>query len=172
MSILLRKSVLIPLTQFVSALITGAMELLIGETQGYAIDATSINNRSYIGGPDGGEVACRDTSTPANDLSNVPLDSSNLTQSGTSPKIVNWNTFSGPHNLLRYSEDFTASPWADGDGSVSANTTASPDGRTTAIPIRKGRPVNYAQTLAMRASANTHFHFISKPGLQLRCCLV
>ena len=25
------------------------------------------------------------------------------------PKIVNWNTFSGPHNLLRYSEDFTGS---------------------------------------------------------------
>ena len=164
MSILLRKSVLIPLTQFVSALITGAMELLIGETQGYAIDATSINNRSYIGGPDGGEVACRDTSTPANDLSNVPLDSSNLTQSGTSPKIVNWNTFSGPHNLLQYSEDFTT-VWDDGDGSTSANTTANPlNGTVNADTYTQGATTSLGQFVTLSGTTTYAWSIYVKAG--------
>jgi hypothetical protein len=62
-----------------SAAVLGALGLLSGETDGYAIDATTA---------DGGTVAVIDTGTPANNLSNVILDASNLVQSGTSPKMV------------------------------------------------------------------------------------
>jgi hypothetical protein len=57
----------------------GALGLLTGEADGFAIDATTA---------DGGTVAVIDTGTPANDLSNVILDASNLAQAGTSPKMV------------------------------------------------------------------------------------
>jgi hypothetical protein len=62
-----------------SVAVLGALGLLSGETDGFAIDATTA---------DGGTVAVIDTGTPANDLSNVILDASNLVQSGTSPKMV------------------------------------------------------------------------------------
>jgi hypothetical protein len=77
-----------------SAVIAGALGLLAGETAGFAIDATTYP----------ATVAVIDTGTPANDLSNVGLDASNLVQSGTSPKLVHhvsspyvrWS----PHNMF------------------------------------------------------------------------
>jgi hypothetical protein len=73
---------------------SGALALLSGETDGFAIDA-----RTYPA-----TVAVIDTGTPANDLSDVALDSSNLVQSGTSPKMVH-NASSpyvrwSPHNMF------------------------------------------------------------------------
>jgi hypothetical protein len=62
-----------------TAVIGGALALLAGETDGFAIDATTA---------DGGTVAVINTGDPTDNLSNVILDASNLTQSGTSPKMV------------------------------------------------------------------------------------
>jgi hypothetical protein len=72
----------------------GALALLEGETDGFAIDAITYPPT----------VAVIDTGTPANDLSNVDFEASNLVQSGTSPKMVHhlsspyvrWS----PHNMF------------------------------------------------------------------------
>ncbi len=77
-----------------AVILTGANYLLTGETDGYAIDATTSPPT----------VAVKDTGTPANNLSNVDFEASNLTNAGTSPKLVHhvstpyvrWS----PHNLF------------------------------------------------------------------------
>jgi hypothetical protein len=120
------------------AVIAGALALLAGETDGFAIDATtydSVTAAAYVGGPVGGTVAVIDTGTPANDLSDVPLDASNLVQSGTSPKMVHhaaspyvrWSA----HNLHLRSQEF-ATTWNTSNVTVSADALAGPDGTTTA----------------------------------------
>jgi hypothetical protein len=126
----------------VAVLLVGAEYLLTGETDGYAIDATtydSVTAAAYVGGPVGGTVATIDTGTPANDLSNVPLDASNLTQSGTSPKMVHhaaspyvrWSA----HNLVLQSQTF-ATTWSNlgvaTASTVTNNSAVAPDGTTTA----------------------------------------
>jgi hypothetical protein len=72
----------------------GALGLLSGESDGFAIDSTTYP----------ATVAVIDTGTPANNLSNVGLDAANLVQSGTSPKMVHWNSSPyvrwTPHNLF------------------------------------------------------------------------
>jgi hypothetical protein len=72
----------------------GALGLLSGESDGFAIDATTYP----------ATVAVIDTGTPGNNLSNVGLDAANLVQSGTSPKMVHWNSSPyvrwTPHNLF------------------------------------------------------------------------
>jgi hypothetical protein len=76
------------------AVLAGALLLLSGETDGFAIDATTYPPT----------VAVIDTGTPANNLSNVDFEASNLTNSGTSPKMVHhasspyvrWS----PHNMF------------------------------------------------------------------------
>lgn len=45
--------------------------------------------------------------------------------------VLKW----APHNLLKYSEDFTVSDWADVATTVTANAAAAPDGTTTADEI-------------------------------------
>jgi hypothetical protein len=77
-----------------TAVIAGALALLAGETDGFAIDATTYPPT----------VAVIDTGTPANNLSNVDFESSNLTNAGTSPKMVH-NASSpyvrwSPHNMF------------------------------------------------------------------------
>jgi hypothetical protein len=121
------------------AVIAGALYLLTGETDGFAIDATtydSVTAASYVGGPVGGTVAVIDTGTPANDLSNVPLDASNLVNSGTSPKMVHhtaspyvrWSA----HNYQVQSQTLNTT-WAVGSTlSVGSNATTAPDGTSTA----------------------------------------
>jgi hypothetical protein len=77
-----------------AAAVTGALALLTGETDGFAVNAITYP----------ATVAVIDTSTPANDLSNVDLDASNLLQSSASPKMVifpsspyvRWS----PHNMF------------------------------------------------------------------------
>jgi hypothetical protein len=72
----------------------GALGLLSGESDGFAIDSTTYPPT----------VAVKDTGTPANDLNNVDFGISNIVQSGTSPKMVffpsspyvRWT----PHNLF------------------------------------------------------------------------
>jgi hypothetical protein len=71
----------------------GALRLLLG-TDGFAIDATTYPPT----------VAVIDTGTPANNLSNVSLDESNLVQSGTSIKMVDFPSSPyvrwSPHNMF------------------------------------------------------------------------
>jgi hypothetical protein len=116
----------------------GALGLLSGETDGFAIDATTYTAAAalYTGGPTGGTVAVIDTGTPANNLSNVALNASNLTQSGTSAKMVHnlsspyvrWS----PHNKVWTSNDFTHEDWPNEQATVTANAAVAPDGTTTA----------------------------------------
>jgi hypothetical protein len=147
----MRRERFIPHTQFAGFLAAveledeGALALLDGESEGYAIDATSYDSvtaAAYIGGPVGGTVATIDTGTPANDLSNVALDASNLVQSGTSPKMVHFNEAPyvrwSPHNLITESETFTGTGWGDGDGSVLLGDATAPDGTTTADRYTQG----------------------------------
>ncbi len=123
----------------------GALALLTGETNGFAIDATTA----------GGTVAVIDTGTPANNLSNVPIASSNLVQSGTSPKYVLWNDGTihtiaagqvaqawdaalskfgilvepAATNLALQSDDFTNASWTKSN-MTTAFTSSGPDGGT------------------------------------------
>jgi hypothetical protein len=122
-----------------TAVIAGALALLSGETDGFAIDATSYDSvtaASYVGGPVGGTVATIDTGTPANDLSNVPLDASNLVNSGTSPKMVHhaaspyvrWSA----HNLCIQSQTIDNASWTKTNTTITADDTTAPDGTATA----------------------------------------
>jgi hypothetical protein len=112
------------------ALTSGATRLLGGEVEGFAIDATQ----------EGGYVTVRDTGTPANDLSNVGLNSlaSPLVQASASPKSVRWNDGTlrwAPHNYALQSQTLSTSPWSIVGGnitSVTADATVAPDGTTTA----------------------------------------
>jgi hypothetical protein len=107
----------------------GALGLLDGETDGFAIDATSYDSITaavFTGGPVGGTVAVINTGDPTDDLSNVALDSSNLVNSGTSPKMVHFPSSPyarwSPHNMLLRSQDFSAT-WTDiGTPVKTANT--------------------------------------------------
>lgn len=115
----------------------GANLLLVGETQGFAIDATSydtITAAAYTGGPVGGTVSVIDTGTPANDKDNVALDNSNLTQSSSSPKMVQFPSSPvarwTPHNLILQSQDL-ATTWTNNNSTETTNSTVAPDGTTT-----------------------------------------
>lgn len=140
----------------------GANALLIGETQGFAIDATSgsIRNAAYTGGPSGGFVSVIDTGTPGNNLSNVALDNSNLVNTGTSPKQVFWNSSPylrwTPHNLLSNpSEDFSSNTeWSSGT-SIAANSATAPDGTSTASVQTTNGANGIASTGAITTLAST-----------------
>jgi hypothetical protein len=71
-----------------------ALALLTGEADGFAIEAEAYPET----------VAVKDTGTPANNLNDVAFGVSNLVQSGTSPKLVHWNSAPyvrwTPHNLF------------------------------------------------------------------------
>jgi hypothetical protein len=147
MAIALRHSRLIPSGMSFAAYMAAvgfdsAIDLLDGETDGFAIDATHYDGfegyayPAYVGGPVGGTVAVIDTGTPANDLSDVPLDASNLLQSGTSPKMVHFPSSPyvrwSPHNMLFRSQEFDNAFWTDVSISETANDTTAPDGTSTA----------------------------------------
>jgi hypothetical protein len=152
----------------------GALALLEDETDGYAIDATtydSVTAASYVGGPVGGTVATIDTGTPSNDLSNVPLDASNLVNSGTSPKMV--HNASSPyvrwsaHNQLLRSEEFDdATAWTKGDTTITADNTTAPDGNTTADLLTCGTAGNdqVIQDVTSIASREYTFSVYLKKG--------
>lgn len=99
--------------------------LLDSETQGFAFDATVEE----------GTVSVKDTTTPANNLYNVKLNSSNLVQNGTSPKLVAWNASPylrwSPHNLCIQSQDLSTS-WSNSNTTEAVNATYAPDGNLTA----------------------------------------
>jgi hypothetical protein len=130
-------------TAVVAAAVEGALGLLDGESEGFAIDATtydSITDIAYVGGPVGGTVATIDTGTPANDLSNVALSVSNLVQSSTSPKMVHFPSSPyvrwSPHNLCTFSETITNANWTLEAGTThTADAGVAPDGTTTAERI-------------------------------------
>jgi hypothetical protein len=125
----------------------GALALLSGETDGFAIDATGSV----------GTVAVIDTGTPANDIDNGLLSLSNLTNAGGSSKIVRWGDgmlrafavgdvaqeWDGTQygiivepaatNILARSESFaSAANWTATLIEVTANATTAPDGELTA----------------------------------------
>lgn len=107
---------------------TGANVLLKGESAGLAIDFTVASGL--------GAVSVKGHTT---NYSNVTADSF-LTQSGTSPKLV--NTPSGlvwsPHNLILRSQEFDNASWLQTSAlgtTIAADNTAAPDGTTTAERI-------------------------------------
>jgi hypothetical protein len=126
----------------------GALDLLDGETEGFAFDATT----------DGGTVAVIDLTNPANDLSNVALDASNISNASTSVKRVHWSdgtihTLSSgavaqqydsargvfgilvepaATNLALRSEEFDDTSWTKTRASISADATTAPDGTFSA----------------------------------------
>jgi hypothetical protein len=130
----------------------GALLLLEGEAEGFAIDATT----------EGGTVAVIDAGTPANNLSNANFASANIAQGSASPKTVRWNdgtmiTHSAgvipqawdavnsrfgilvepaATNLVIKNEDYGDAAWTRTDLSE-ANTTA-PDGSSTASTLTVG----------------------------------
>ena len=132
-----------------------ALELLRGESQGFAIDATT----------EGGSIAVKDTTTRANNhlISGVTtdfrngLDSANnvragavkLINSGTSPKLchfdaepyVRWT----PHNLVLQSQTFGTTWTLETDGILTSNAAIAPDGTWTAdkIASESGTTANY-----------------------------
>ena len=72
----------------------------------------------------------------ANDLSVALSDALTFSRASLatmvdSDGVLKW----APHNLLKYSEDFTVSDWADVATTVTANAAAAPDGTTTADEI-------------------------------------
>lgn len=128
--------------------------LLFGEDQGFSIDATVANGR----------VSVKDTGTPANNLSNVAINSSNLVQASTSAKWVPWNDNQvrqiaagqvaqeydvnagkfciliepAATNLIIKSQvfSFTGTGWENtGSTSVTDNAATAPDGTTTACSV-------------------------------------
>jgi hypothetical protein len=138
MAIALRHSRLIPSGGSFVAYLAAAMDfldgLLEGEYDGFAIDATSATSvaAAYVGGPVGGDVLVGEDGVPS--LDHVPLDASNLTQSGTSPKTVHWNSAPyvrwSPHNLSFDSEVFNN--WSNiFHVTATDNNAVAPDGTTT-----------------------------------------
>jgi hypothetical protein len=127
---------------------SGASALLLSELDGFAIDATTS----------GGTVTVLDTGTPANNLSNVSLDASNLAQASTSAKVVRWSdgtlqtiaAGSIPQqydtslskfgilvepeatNLVLRSQQLDNATWTPSQLTITADATAAPDGTTTA----------------------------------------
>src|SRR5512139_3642453 len=108
----------------------GAEGLLWNEPLGLAIDATT----------EGGTVYVRDT-TPANNRYNEPLNgwfgsAGLLTNSGTSPKLCQWNDGTlhwSAHNMALQSQTLDNAAWTvQANVTVTANNTAAPDGTTTA----------------------------------------
>jgi hypothetical protein len=141
MAIALRHSRLIPSGMSFVAYLAAAEAfldgLLDGETDGFAIDATDYDTlipAAYVGGPVGGDVLVGESGVPS--LDHVPLDSSNLVQSGTSPKMVHFDEAPyvrwSPHNKVWTSNDFTHEDWANEQATVTANAAVAPDGTTTA----------------------------------------
>lgn len=128
--------------------LSGANLLLTGEHDALAIDATTEN----------GTVSVNHIGVPANNLSNVAISASNLTQSGTSPKHVIWNDgtihtisagqvaqeydaalsmfaiFSEPAatNVALRSEAFDAAEWNKASVTITADNITAPDGNSTA----------------------------------------
>ncbi len=143
---------------FVGTLATGAQLLLYLEANGFALDATT----------DGGTVAVIDTTTPANDLSNVALDASNLVNTSTSTKKVLWDdgllrtSGSGAihqqydvarslfgilvepagTNLQINSQEFDNATWTKVGISVVADTIVAPDGTLTADEVTTSSSTN------------------------------
>jgi hypothetical protein len=139
----------------------GALALLDGETDGFAIDATHYDDftgyayPAYVGGPVGGTVAVIDTGTPANDLTDVPLDASNLVNSGTSPKMVHFPSSPyvrwSPHNIAIQSQTLGNASWTKSGATVTDNAATAPDGTSTAdevIESATNAPHNVYQTLS------------------------
>jgi hypothetical protein len=121
----------------------GAESLLLNEI-GFAIDATTYDSAGvpYVGAPCGGTVAIKwgDASdSPADAYGNVALDVSNLTQSGTSPKMVHfpdspyvrWT----PHNLCDRSQEFADASWTSTRMTEVDNAAMAPDGTSTAATL-------------------------------------
>jgi hypothetical protein len=133
-----------------STAVLGALYLLTGETDGFAIDATTYP----------ATVAVKDTGTPANDLSNVGLDESNLVNSGTSPKMVH-NASSpyvrwSPHNLSSYSSDLTG--WTNYQSTRTTTTLTMNAGVQQGFLYKSvsGSVTGNTYTMAADLSAGTH----------------
>jgi hypothetical protein len=153
--------------------VPGAMGLLVGETQGFAIDATFF----------GGSVAVKDTGTPANNKSNVLFTAGNITQASTSGKYVrdaagvltllsvgvipqSYDPIAGRYgillepaatNLALRSQEFDNPAWTTQASSVTANAAVAPDGTTTAdslVEDTSGTTHTIRQNITITANVN------------------
>lgn len=157
-----------------------ALALLLGETDGFAINALTP----------GGTVAVIDTGTPANNKSDVLLNASNLVQSGTSPKRVLWNNgtlqiipagqiaqeWDGSRfgilieptatNLILQSQTFDSATWGKTDTTITPDSIAAPDGTSTADLATQGVAGTAAITQAITITADTinSYSFFVKYG--------
>jgi hypothetical protein len=146
-----RRTTLMMLSSTFLTPVTGALEgtegaslLLDGEEAGFSIDATSydtVTAATYTGGPVGGTVSIGTGGVFSSD--NVALDSSILTQAGTSPKMVHFDESPyvrwTPHNYQLQSQTFNTT-WsvASSQATISADATTAPDGTSTADTIVSG----------------------------------
>jgi hypothetical protein len=167
---------------FVGTLATGAQLLLYLEADGFALDATT----------DGGTVAVVDTATPANDLSNVSLDASNLANTSTSTKTVLWDdgllrtSGSGAihqqydtaasqfgilvepaaTNLVLRSQELDNASWTLVGATVTADAATAPDGASTAdklVESSGGTNHNIRQSVTITSGATyTYSVFVKK----------
>jgi hypothetical protein len=148
-------------------LATVASDLLIGEPEGWAFDATT----------EGGTVACTDTGTPANDLSDVGLNAftfddtalaavtgSNITNAGTSPKQVRWNSDpyvrSTPHNMSLQSQTPATGTWTTANGTLTNNVGTAPDGTATAASfVENGLSAGHSATVGTTTVTGKIYNF-------------
>jgi hypothetical protein len=146
--------------------------LLDGETDGFAIDATDYDDlipAAYVGGPVGGDVLVGASGVPSYD--HVPLDASNLVNSGTSPKMV--HNASSPyvrwsaHNLALQSQTFDNAAWTKNAGtSITADNTTAPDGTSTAdlLTHTANENVSAASAITVVAGFNYTISVYAKPN--------
>lgn len=148
--------------------VMGALALIGGETDGFAIDATT----------GGGTVAVKDVSTPANNLNNVALDASNLVNNSAGAKYVlnqdltlsltsvgdiprSWDAILGQYGILceraatnvcTRSQEFDNAAWTKNQTTISANATTAPDGTSTADKIVEDAVTNEHEVISATAA--------------------
>jgi hypothetical protein len=167
-------------TLFIGVGSTGALALLSGETDGFAIDATS----------DGGTVAVINTGDPTDNLVNAPLNTSNLVQNGTSAKVVQWDDdtlhtvlagdvaqeWDGTRwgilcepaatNLILRSQELDNASWTKVDTTITADDTTAPDSTLTADLFTQGTSgTSYAeQAITIASNTINTYSYYAKRG--------
>lgn len=110
----------------------GALALLSGEPDGFAIDATITSGV--------GSLAIKDSAANNNTRNNISLydSTSPLTNAGTSPKLVDKSDGTlewSPHNLVLASNDFDNATYWTNSVTVITDSQSAPDGTATAFKI-------------------------------------
>jgi hypothetical protein len=165
-------------TLFVGSAGNGSLGLLSGETQGFAIDATT----------ELGTVSIIDTTNPLNDRTNDGINSANLVQSGTSGKNVlgddgllhivasgqiaqeydatdsRWAILVEPAatNLVLHSEEHDDADWTATQVTVTPDAVTDPKGTVTGTQVTTtGTSAELTNTTAITVTtATTYTHSV------------